>query len=51
MAKPIEGIPVFRDEAAAWLARYLKMAKPDPKKEEQAREDRKTLERIELVKK
>ena len=50
MAKPIEGIPVFRGPAAEWLARYLTKAKPDPQKREQALEDQKTLERIKVVK-
>ncbi len=32
MAKPIEGIPVFKGPAAAWLDEYLDNAKPASKK-------------------
>ena len=45
MAKPITGIPPFRGKAAELLTEYLENAKPDPRKAERAKEDRKVVER------
>ena len=44
MAKPIEPIPTFEGEAAAWLEKQLK-SKPDPKKAELAIRDREYVQR------
>jgi hypothetical protein len=46
MAKPINGIPPFTGKAAEWLSEYLETAKPDPKKEEQSREDTEIVSRF-----
>ena len=46
MARPIEGIPPFKGKAAKWLMDYLKTARPDPAKIEQARRDKETARRI-----
>ncbi len=46
MAKPIEGIPVFRGKAAKWLTAYLEThTRPDPVKQERARQDAKLVKK------
>jgi len=45
MAKPIEGIKPLKGKAAARMVSYLKNAKPDPKKAEQAVRDREFVQR------
>ena len=46
MAKPIEGIPVFKGKAAKWLGRHLETAKPNPTKAQQARNDKQVADKI-----
>jgi hypothetical protein len=46
MARPIEGIPPFKGKAAKWMTDYLKTARPDAEKVEQARRDQEVAKRV-----
>lgn len=46
MAKPIEGISPFKGKAAQWLTDYLENTRPDPARQEIAREHLEAAKRI-----
>lgn len=46
MARPIKPIPTFRGKAARWLTDYLENTRPDPAKQQRAREHIEAAKRI-----
>ncbi len=46
MAKPINGVPVLKGQAARWMSKYLKAARPNQEKKERAKQDRQIAQQI-----